>query len=72
MAADAALPSISSGSHRVSFSNAYRRDLGVYLTNALVPEDDQITIVNQQRDPEQRSTTIEYAIASPSSAARRD
>jgi hypothetical protein len=63
----ATLPSLTSGQHRVSFSNAYRPDIGVYLANALVPEDDRITVVNQQRDPEQRATTIDYAIASTAS-----
>jgi hypothetical protein len=63
----ATLPSLPPGTHRVSFSNAYRPDIGVYLANALVPEDDRITIVKQQRDPEQRSATIEYAVASTAS-----
>ena len=63
----ATLPSLPSGRHRVSFSNAYRGDIAVYLANALVPDDDRITIVNQQRDPEQRATTIDYAIASTAS-----
>jgi hypothetical protein len=64
----AALPSLPAGEHHVTFNNAYRRDIGVYLTNALVPADDRIAITAQRRDPEQRTTTIDYAIASTSSA----
>lgn len=64
----AALPSLSAGRHRLALNNAYRRDVGVYLTNALLPEDDRLTIIKQHRDPEQRSTTIEFVIESRSSA----
>ena len=64
----ATLPSLPSGKHRVSFDHAYRREIGVYLTNALAPQSDRIAITAQQRDPDQRSTTIEYLIASRSSA----
>ena len=63
----ASLPAMSAGRHYISFTNAFRRDVSVYMTNALVPEDDRITITAQQRDPEQRTTTIAYAIASRSS-----
>ena len=63
-----ALPSLPAGRHQILFNNAYRRDISVYLTNALAPEDDRISITAQRRDPEQRHTTIEYAIASRSSA----
>ena len=64
----AALPSLPEGKHHVTFNNAYRRDIGVYLTNALVPDDDLVTIGAQERDPEQRSSVIGYTLASPPSA----
>lgn len=54
----------SAGKHRVAFINAYRRDIGVYLVNALTPVDPKVTIGTQQRDPDQQSTTIDYSIAS--------
>lgn len=60
----ARLPSSASGTHRVSFTNVYRPDIGVYMVNALQPADDLITIGAQNRDPQQRTTTIDFSIAS--------
>ena len=64
----AAVPGLASGAHRVSFTNAYRRDIGVYLVNALVPDDDLITIERQRRQTDQRATTIDYTLSSTWSA----
>lgn len=64
----ASLPAMSAGTHYLSFTNAFRRDVSVYLTNALAPEDDRITITAQERDPAQRTTTIAYTISSRASA----
>jgi hypothetical protein len=64
----AAVPRLRSGKHQVSFENAYRRDIGVYLMNALAPDDDRTTITLQQRDPEQRTTMIDFELASAPSA----
>jgi hypothetical protein len=64
----ASLPRLGLGRHRLRFTNAYRRDISVYLVNALVPASDRITVGAQDRDPEQRETTIEYTIAAASSA----
>jgi len=65
--ATAAVPLLRPGTHQVSFDNAYRRDISVYLMNALAPDDDGIAITRQQRDPEQRTTMIDFELASTSS-----
>jgi hypothetical protein len=62
--AASAFSPLAPGKHEIAFSNAYRPDIAVYLTNALAPANDRIAIVLQRRDPDQRSTTIEYEIAS--------
>lgn len=64
LSATAALFPLQPGKHEIAFNNAYRPDISVYLTNALAPTDHRIEILLQRRDPEQRSTTIEYVIAS--------
>lgn len=56
----AALPALSDGPHRLLFRNGHRRDLSVYLANALVPDTDQIAITGQRRDGDQSELTIEF------------
>ena len=51
------------GRHRLSFSNTHRSDIGVYLVNALVPEDSQIGINGQSRDMLQREFHMEYTVS---------
>jgi len=58
----AAVGSEPSGAHRLTFRNQYRRDISVYLANALAPADDRVTITAQIHSPDQRELTIEYAI----------
>ena len=60
--AAADLPRLASGSHQVLFRNAHRRDLGVYLANALVPQTSAVAIGAQRRDPDQRELTIDYSL----------
>jgi hypothetical protein len=64
----ARLPRLSAGGHGLSFRNTYRRDVGVYLANALVPTDDQIAIAAQRRDIEQRDLTIDFVLRAPASS----
>ena len=59
----AALPDLSEGPHQVFFRNAYRRDISVYLANALVPESDRVAVRSQLHDSEQRELTIDYVLS---------
>jgi hypothetical protein len=51
------------GSHHVRYENFHRRDIGVFLANALVPADREISIVAQQRDPTQRRFDLDITVA---------
>lgn len=59
------------GAHRLSYRNTHRRDISVYLANALVPDSDRIAINDLQRDTDQRDLTIDYVLraAGPTSSA---
>jgi hypothetical protein len=63
----AVLPPLSAGAHRLLFRNSHRRDVSVYLANALVPESDQVAITGQERDGDQRELTIAFATRPASS-----
>jgi hypothetical protein len=54
------------GAHHLHFRNAHRGDISVYLANALVPADDRVRIGDQQRDADQRTLDVSYALANPS------
>jgi hypothetical protein len=56
------LPRLSNGDHHLSFRNTHRRDVSVYLANALVPATDRISITAQRRDGDQRDLTIDYVL----------
>jgi hypothetical protein len=60
--ASAPIPSGTGGRHQLTLVNTHRRELSVYLSNALVPSDSRIQIVTQQRDRNQHSLTIGYDI----------
>jgi hypothetical protein len=60
--ARAALPRLPSGSHQLAFRNHHRRDVSVYLANALVPESDRVAVTAQDRDGEQHALTIRYVL----------
>jgi len=55
------------GAHRLELHNEFRPDVGVYLVNALVPATSEIKITSQQRDPLQKTMTLDYEIARASS-----
>ena len=50
----------SPGQHHLAFDNGYRRDISVYLANALVPETTRVAVTKQQRDGIQSRLTIVY------------
>jgi len=62
LALTAAMPPLPAGDHRVFYRNDHRRDIGVYLANALIPASDRVAVLAQRRDVDQRELTIEYAL----------
>jgi hypothetical protein len=58
----AAMPRLAAGNHRVFFLNNHRAEIGVYLANALAPANDDVAVLEQQRDVEQHRLTIDYAL----------
>src|SRR5262249_4239119 len=60
--ATAVLPAQSNGSHRISFRNGYRRDVSVYLANALVPESSRVAVTAQRHAHDQHELTIDYVL----------
>jgi hypothetical protein len=66
--AAAVLPRLSTGDHRLTFRNTHRRDVSVYLANALLPESDRIAITAQRRDGDQHDLTIDYVVGQQSAA----
>jgi len=66
----APLAHVSNGVHHLSFRNAHRRNVSVYLANALVPTDARIAINAQHRDEAQTDLTIEYTLRG-NTAARK-
>jgi hypothetical protein len=65
----AVFPRMPDGGHRLSFRNTHRRDVSVYLANALVPRSDRIAVTAQTRDAEQRDLTIDYLVRTRSEAS---
>ena len=54
----------SDGEHQISFRNDHLLEFSDYLANTLVPTDDQIKIISQQRDELQHGLQVNYRIAS--------
>ena len=50
------------GRHQLSFLNNHRPDTSVYLVNALVPEDKQVSLGAAIRDPRQREFRTEFTV----------
>jgi hypothetical protein len=63
------LPPVSDGDHQLSFRNTYRRDVSVYLANALAPESQRVMVTAQRRDPDQRDLTIDYFVRADPTAS---
>jgi hypothetical protein len=59
---EARVPPLTVGAHHLSFRNAYREVVSVYLANALVPESDRVAVTGQKRESDQRALTIDYVI----------
>ncbi len=54
------LPPLSAGRHALRYRNTHRADIGVYLANALVPDNPRVAIVGQRRDFAQRELFVDY------------
>jgi hypothetical protein len=67
LAIGAAAPASAPGRHQLTFRNAHREDVSVYLVNALTPATPRIRITRQDRDVLQRELRLSYDVA-PSSA----
>jgi hypothetical protein len=60
--ASAPLPITSQGDHHLAFDNGYRRDISVYLANALVPGTNRVAVTGQERDSVQSRLMIAYEV----------
>ena len=54
------LPPLGPGRHALRYRNAHRADIGVYLANALVPDNVRVAITAQRRDVAQRELIVDY------------
>jgi hypothetical protein len=48
---------------RLHFRNNHRPDSSVYLVNALIPSDPDVTVVSQTRDAKQRDALIAFSVS---------
>lgn len=58
---EATFPPISTGDHTLTYQNSHLTNVSVYLVNATLPPSPAIRITGQHRDPEQRSTRIDFS-----------
>jgi hypothetical protein len=56
------LPRLNEGPHRLFYRNTHRRDMSVYLVNALVPQNARVEITGQTRDTAQTELRIDYVV----------
>ena len=62
LAVDARLPQTAGGSHRLSFRNANVAHGAVYLANALLPDDDRVSITGMTHAVDQSGLTVAYTV----------
>ena len=53
---------VSAGRRRLDFRNNHQPEMSVYLANALIPEDADLHVAGQTRDPRQQGVRIEYDV----------
>jgi hypothetical protein len=70
--AAAKLPRLANGLHRLRYRNSFRRELGVYLANALVPATDRVVVAAQRRDVDQRELLVDYELRNDSTITLRE
>ena len=66
--ASASVDRLTAGRHDLRFENNHHPGAAVYLVNALAPDDRNVGVVGQYRDPSQRTARIEYDVRRPASA----
>ena len=59
---DARLPQAAAGSHRLSFRNANVTHGAVYLANALMPDDERVSITGMTHAVDQSGLTVAYTV----------
>jgi hypothetical protein len=62
IALTATLPSLDPGRHRLHYQNDHHPSDAAYLANALAPSSPRVAVRAQQRDADQRTLTIDYAL----------
>lgn len=67
---EASYRTLASGTHQFHLVNRHRNDIGVYLVNALIPEEGGIEITRQERDLLQREYRVHFAIKRETSIPR--
>lgn len=58
----ASAASVPAGRHEIELRNHHLPDLSVYLVNALLPADREVTVLAQRRDARQSNAVIEYQV----------
>jgi hypothetical protein len=67
--AEAGVPRLPAGEHRLLFRNQNDAGDSVYLANALVPEDDDVAVTGQQRTGNQSELTIAFVVRASSAGS---
>jgi hypothetical protein len=60
--AEGHIDAVAAGRRYLSFRNNHRPAASVYLVNALVPEDADVRVEGQRRDPRQQGVRVEYTV----------
>ena len=68
---NAPLRTVAAGAHRLRFRNEHDGDIGVYLANVLVPDNDRVAVTAQDRDVDQREFTVSYTLRRAEAPDRR-
>jgi hypothetical protein len=69
--AAAAISRPAAGQHRLLFRNRNEEAKNIYLANALVPDDDSVSVTGQDRDGTQSELAIEFAVKDEAAASGR-
>jgi hypothetical protein len=59
----AEFPAVAAGRHALYYRNRHEPDISVYLSNALIPTDNQVEIIAQHRDNTQDELIIDFRVA---------
>jgi len=62
IASDVRLSQLNGGRHHLLFRNDFGAEKSVYLANALVPDDDRVSVTGQERRVDQSELTIAFSV----------